>query len=58
MRNPMSAAADHAKPQRAEPMVKHPIANKKALRAPNRSTTHPVKGITIASAKRYPVVTH
>ena len=49
---------DHAAPDRAEPRRKSTSEAIHIRLAPKRSTAHPVRGMVMASASRYPVDTH
>ena len=48
----MSELADQATPHSDEPMMKRPMDIIHIGLAPNRSTAHPVTGITTASERR------
>ena len=54
----MSELADQATPHRHEPMMKRESEVIQTNLAPKRSTAHPVTGMTIDRASRYPVATH
>ena len=51
-RKAMRESADQARPHRLEPSTKSPVEYIQIDLAPNRSTAHPVTGVTRASASR------
>ena len=57
-RKAISELADQATPHRHEPTMKRLSEVIQINLAPKRSTAHPVTGITMARASRYPVATH
>jgi hypothetical protein len=57
-RNPISASIDQAEPARADPVMNTTSAVTHTAFAPKRALAQPVSGITLASASRYPVITH
>src|SRR3984957_19515015 len=57
-RKAMSELAHEATPHRREPMMKRVSEVIQTNLAPKRSTAHPVTGMTMDSASRYPVATH
>ena len=54
-RDPTKVSSEKEKAQQIEPSMNTPMAQRKMLRAPNRSAIHPETGMKMASATKYAV---